>query len=259
MDKIENSMSLRGKPLKIYHGYKFRFMNNTSGGTVWRCTQKTCYAIIVIGHDNQIKLRKKSHQHAPNYTDSEKESESISYLQDKPSFDQQSKKIDIIDNNENIDIEIACKNIKEKKALLHLNDSFEHKNIWLNKAKKKFNENSQFNMKEMNDQRDRMNDQYSQFSQGSSSDYANSLKAEKSSENLQCNVNNVEMSGSVNEKSQDSIIDYAISHIDYDCWSDPNVLTNRLRGLIEAGNSLYSGNEEISRILYELRKGKIIH
>ena len=76
--------------------------------------------------------------------------------------------------------------------------------------------------------------------------------------NVDESVKSTSKSNSKFEDSQLASMVYGnISPINYDNWEDPNDLIDRLRELHESGSTDHK--EEISRILYELRKAKIIY
>ena len=54
MNIIENFISKKDKPLKILENYKYRFLINIVGGTVWRCTLKNYCSSITVNDKNKI-------------------------------------------------------------------------------------------------------------------------------------------------------------------------------------------------------------
>ena len=98
MNVIENFFSKKGKNLKILENYKYRFLRNIVGGTVWRCTLKDCCSSIIVDVKNNLKLKWKDGDHLPNNKQS-LEDESITFNKN-PIMNHDTQCIPIVNENE---------------------------------------------------------------------------------------------------------------------------------------------------------------
>lgn len=63
---METILSQRGKPIVVNEGFKFRAIRKTSTGVKWRCTLKSCYAMLITDDSESVILGKTGeHTHPP--------------------------------------------------------------------------------------------------------------------------------------------------------------------------------------------------
>ena len=98
MNIMENFISKKGKPSKILENYKYRFLRNIVGGTVWRYTFKNCCSSIIFDDKNHLKLKRKDHDPPPNNKQS-LEDESITFNKN-PIMNHDTQCIPIVNENE---------------------------------------------------------------------------------------------------------------------------------------------------------------
>ena len=82
----------------LIDNYKYRFLRNIVGGTIWRCTLKNCCSSIIVDDENNLKIKRKDHNHPPNNKES-LEDESITFNKNQI-MDHKSQCISLIKENE---------------------------------------------------------------------------------------------------------------------------------------------------------------